>query len=145
MITRSSGKAFLALILLALVSLTSCELTSPTDTDPVDDGDYRNAFTGPFSFTWEYESTEFGNTTTRTTTYDGTVTRVGTNMLDFEYRPGISRRMVIDANGVLSEPTPLGESYTSSGAFTGLDDVNITIEYHSANESTTSSITGARL
>jgi hypothetical protein len=134
-------RALLALFTFASLALSSCE---PVTTEPVDDGDYRNVFLGDFSFTWNYESVANGDTNVESSTYDGVITRVGTNLLNFEYRPGISRRMVVDQAGNLSEPNALGEGFNSSGTITPTT-VSITINWSSSTGSSVSNIDGARL
>jgi hypothetical protein len=139
--TLTLPRAILALFVYTMFAMTSCETTAPIDT--VDDGDYRNVFTGEFSFTWRYEAVNVGDTSVKTETYVGVIERVGSNMLDIEYRPGISRRMIVDQAGILSEPSSLGEGYTSSGSIT-TDAMQITVNYSTFNTSSVSRITGAR-
>lgn len=134
-------RAILALFAFTILALSSCETATP---DPIDDGDYRNAFIGDFSFRWNYETISNGDTNVQQSTYEGVIKRVGTNMLDFEYRPGISRRMVVDQSGTLSEPNTLGEGYSSTGSIT-TDAVSISINYSSGTGSSSSQITGERL
>lgn len=139
--TLTQFRASLALFIVAMFALTSCETTLPPD--PTDDGDYRNVFVGAFSFNWNYETVSNGDTNVQQTTYEGVIKRASSNQLDFEYRPGVWRRMVVDASGNLSEPNSLGEGYSSSGSMT-TDAVSITVNYSSGTASSVSQITGTR-
>jgi hypothetical protein len=140
--TLTHFRVALALFAVALFALSSCEIAPPED--PTNPDDYRNAFTGNFSFNWDYEKISLGDTVTEQASYDGVVKIAGTNQLDFEYRPGIWRRMVVDQAGLLTEPNTLGEGYSSTGTMTA-DEVSITVQFFSGDASSVSHITGARL
>lgn len=135
----------LPFIALALTLSSGCQVKE----DPIDDleetiPDFRDAFTGEFDFNWTHEVTREGNTTTTQGVHTGLINKVGTDMIDIQYRPEALRRMVVTTSGVLTDAATSQDGFVATGSYSGSDALSMTISSSSGSADVLLTISGVR-